>query len=80
MPAFILWFLGPIGKWVGIALIAALAFDGLRTKWYFDDKASFTAKLEREANDAISKTTKARDGAVIRFDTGGMRNDGFRRD
>lgn len=80
MPALLLWFLGPIGRYVGIALLAAAVVGGVRAKWYFDDQATFTAKLEAKKQHDITKADAARRSAVRRYDAGKLRNDGYRRD
>ena len=78
MPAILLWFLGPIGRWVGIALIAVLSLGGIYEKGRFDQRAYDKAKLQKEISSAIEKGDNGRADALKQFDAGRMPDGWFR--
>lgn len=78
MPAILLWFLGPIGRWVGIGLLIIAAIGGLYTKGRIDGRASYKAKVERQINDAIAKGDKGRADALRNLDASGVPDSWFR--
>lgn len=80
MTAILGFFLSPIGRYVGAALIAALVIGGAYTKGRFDGRASYKAKIERQIKDAVAKGTDARDRSLRDLDAGRVPNDWFRDD
>jgi hypothetical protein len=64
MTAIIAFFLSPIGRWVGIAGVSALLLGGTYTKGYFDGRAAYKAKIERQIKDAIDKGNAGRERAL----------------
>jgi hypothetical protein len=78
--AVLTFFLSPIGRWLAGALIILALVGGIYGKGRYDDHVAYTAKIEREKQDAIKKGSTARDSALKRFDNGRLRDDGFARD
>lgn len=67
-----------IGAAAGILLLF-----GVYGKGYFDGRAAYKAKIERQIADAVKKGDVAREKALRDFDAlpdNGLPNDGFRRD
>ena len=80
MPAILLWFLGPIGRIVGIALIAVTAIGGVYVKGRIDGKSAYQAKLTRQLNAAIKKGNDAEAKALKKFDSDKeLEDDGYER-
>lgn len=61
MIALLGWFLTPIGKWVGIALVASVLIGSVVLKIQRDAAAMERAKIEQENSNAIDKAREARD-------------------
>ena len=81
MPAILLWFLGPIGRYVGIGIVAVSLIGGVYAKGRYDGKTAYRAKLEREIKTAISKGDAAREQALRKFDSNKeIEDDGNARD
>lgn len=79
--SILLWLIGPVGRYVSIALVASMAFAGIYGKGRMDGKAAYQAKLEREIKAAINKGDSARTDALKKFDSNKeIENDGFSRD
>jgi hypothetical protein len=78
MPAIVLWFLGPIGRWVAIGLAVLVSIGGIYTKGRIDGRASYKAKVERQINDAIAKGDKGRADALRKLDADGVPDNWFR--
>ena len=78
MPAIILWFLGPIGRWVGIGAVILAALGGLYVKGRIDGRNSYKAKVERQINDAIKKGDAGRADALRKLDDGSVPDNWFR--
>lgn len=75
--------LGPIGRYVTGAGVILLLLSGTYAKGYFDGRAGYKAKIEREIAAAVKKGDVAREKALRDFDAlpdGGLPDDGFRRD
>lgn len=81
MSAIIAFIFSPIGRWVAISTIAALALGGLYAKGRYDGRTAYKAKIEREIKDAIQKGDAARERALRDFDASpdSLPDDGFRR-
>ena len=80
MMAVLSFFLSPIGRYVGIALIAALAYGAWDLHIRHDEAAKIQQHEQVERNNAVQKGNSARDSATRRFDRGRLRDDGFARD
>lgn len=78
MTAIIAFFLGPIGRWVGIGVIALMAIGGVYEKGRFDQRSYDKAKLQREISDAIEKGNDGAADALRKFDAGGLPDGWFR--
>lgn len=77
---FLAFFLGPIGRWVGIVAVAAMFVAGVYGEGRVDGKAAYQAKLAREINHAITKGDTARTDALKQFDQHKeIEDDGFAR-
>lgn len=76
--AFLLWLVGPIGRWFSVALIVLLSLGGIYTKGRIDGRASYKAKVERQINDAITKGDQGRADALRKLDDGGVPDGWFR--
>lgn len=76
----ILWFLSPLGRYVGLALLVSAFVGGIYVKGQHDEKVHIQETIIRESTKTITKATTARRAATERFDAGRMRNDGFARD
>lgn len=61
MSAVIAFFLGPIGRYVGLALIASAVVGGIYAKGRSDGSAAAYATVERQQKRAIALATKARE-------------------
>ena len=81
MPIFITWLLGPIGRWLIVAIVAAGAIGGIYAKGRVDGKATYQAKLTRQMNAAIKSGNQAEVDALKKFDSQkDIEDDGFARD
>ena len=60
MPAIALWFLGPIGRYVAIAIAAAIAIGGIGARGYYK---GYTHERDKW-NESIRATDKKVDDAV----------------
>lgn len=78
MPVILAWFLGPLGRWVGIAGIIAAAGLGLFTWGDVHGRSAYKAKIERQKQDAIAKGDKGRADALRKFDADGVPDYWFR--
>ena len=74
------WFLSPIGRYVGLAILAAIAYGAWDLTIRHSEDVRIQQKEHIERQHAVQKGTSARDRATRRFDNGRLRNDGFRRD
>jgi hypothetical protein len=76
------FFLSPLGRWIGIALVVMAAIGGVYTKGRVDGRTAYKAKIERQIEDAKLKGDTAREKALRDFDAApddGLPDDGFRR-
>lgn len=80
IPSILLWFLGPLGRYVGMALLAAALVGGIYGKGRYDDHVAYTHKLQVKKEHDITKGNAARERAVKRYDAGRLHDDGFSRD
>jgi hypothetical protein len=77
---FLAFLLGPIGRWLIVAVVAAGAIGGLYAKGRIDGKAAYQAKLTRQLNAAITKGNDAEAEALKKFDSEKeLEDDGFQR-
>jgi hypothetical protein len=67
MPALLLWFLSPIGRYLGIAALAAALAGGIYAAGAYNDHVAYTKKLEQEAVHAVTKADAARKAADKKF-------------
>ena len=74
------WFVSPIGRIAGLVLLVLAAIGAIYAKGRYDNNVAFKEKIERESTKAVNKADAARRDAGQRFDAGGLRDDGFRRD
>lgn len=65
--SILLWFLSPIGRYVAIGLVVLSAVGFIYGKGRYDDHVAYTAKIEREAADAVAKANAASDAADKKF-------------
>tara|TARA_R110000868_G_scaffold409826_1_gene696154 strand:+ start:903 stop:1139 length:237 start_codon:yes stop_codon:yes gene_type:complete len=72
------FFLGPLGRWVGIVGVAAMVVAGVYGKGRVDGRASYKAKIERQIKDAVEKGNGARDNSLRELDAGRVPNDWLR--
>lgn len=74
-----LWFLGPIGKWIGLALIATALLGGFGARQFYKGwKYEHDRWVAAEAA-AVARGEAARRDADVNPD-GGLRNDKRNRD
>lgn len=78
--SFLMFFLSPVGRYVGMALAALALVGGIYLKGHWDGKAAYRAKLAREISAAIEKGDRAREEALKKFDANKDFSDGFERD
>lgn len=78
MMAVVGFFLGPVGRWVGIVAVVAMAIAGIYGKGRVDGAASYKAKIERQIKDAVEKGTDARDNSLRELDAGRVPDAWFR--
>ncbi len=78
MSFLITFFLGPIGRWVGIGLIASAVFFGWGEKRYWDGRSSYKAKIEREKNEAIANGNQGGADALSKLDSDSLPNSWWR--
>lgn len=76
----LLWFLSPLGRYVGMALLVSAFLAGIYVKGEHDAKVRIQENIIRETTKAVDKARVARKSATDRFDAGRMRDDGFARD
>lgn len=76
----LLWFLSPIGRWVGIGLLALSLVGGIYGKGRYDDHVAYTAKLDARNTKLNTKADAARTRATDQFDAGRVPDDGYARD
>jgi hypothetical protein len=76
------WLVGPIGRYVLIAMLAVGAVSGVYLKGRSEGRAACIAEGERDVLDTIERAGRARDDADRRnADDGRLRDDdAFRRD
>lgn len=72
------FFLSPVGKLVGGALLILTVIGGSYTKGRLDGRASYKAKIERQIKDAVEKGNEARDNALRDLDAGRVPDNWFR--
>ena len=78
---FITFLLGPIGRWLMVAVVAMGMLGGLYAKGRIDGKAAYQAKLTRQMNAAIKSGNAAEIDALKKFDSQkDIEDDGFARD
>jgi hypothetical protein len=70
----------PLGKFISAALAILALFAVIYGKGRVDGTTSIKETIQRESNKAVAKSDDARATAVRKFDSGGLRDDGFRRD
>lgn len=80
LPTWLLWIIGPLGKYVALALIALAVYGAWDLKIRSDERSKIQHKEQVEKTHAINKSDKARARAVKRYDAGRLRDDGFARD
>lgn len=68
--SILLFFIGPIGRYISIAAIASIALGGVYTKGRLDGRASYKLKVERQINEAILKGDHGRVDALKQLDAG----------
>jgi len=78
MMAIVGFFLGPIGRWVGIVGVAAMAVAGVYGKGRIDGAASYKAKIERQIKDAVTEGTEARERSLRELGAGRVPDNWFR--
>lgn len=76
----ILWFLSPLGRYVGLLLLASAFIGGIYVKGQHDANIRIQEKIVRDSKTAITKADRDRGAAVDQFDAGRLRDDGFARD
>lgn len=78
MPAILLWFLGPIGRYVGIGLgvLAIIGSTYMKGRW--DQRAQDKAKLQAEIAQSIAKGEQGKADALKKFDEGHLPDSWFR--
>lgn len=74
----IAFFLSPVGRWIGGALLLGGLFLGTYTKGRLDGRASYKAKIERQINDAVKKGEDGRADALRELDAGSVPDGWFR--
>lgn len=74
------FFLSPIGRYVGGALVVVLVVGGAYTKGRFDGRAAYKAKIERQIKNAVEKGTEARERSLRDLDDGRVPDSWFRDD
>lgn len=72
------FFLSPIGRWFGGALLVGGLLLGVYTKGRLDGRASYKAKVERQINEAIQKGENGRADALKELDARGAPDGWFR--
>ena len=70
MSAIIAFFLSPLGRYIGIGLVALAAVGGVYTKGRIDGRAAYKAKIERDINNAINAGSEARQRALDELNAG----------
>ncbi len=82
MIAILKWLIGPVGRYVLVAIIAAGAVSGIYLKGRSEGRAACVAEGERDVLDTIERANRARSDADRRnADDGRLRDDDtFRRD
>ena len=66
---FLAFFLGPIGRWILVAVAVSGAITGLYVKGRIDGKAAYQAKIERQIKAATAKGQGAEAEALKKFDS-----------
>lgn len=69
MLAVLSFFLSPIGRIVGVAVLALSLVGGIYAKGRHDDHLAYTIKLEKEAADAVERAKSAREAADKKFNS-----------
>lgn len=72
--------LSPIARTAAMVLAVLLIAVAIYFKGHHDDHVSFEERIQRESSESIQKADAARQSATDKFNAGGLRNDGFRRD
>lgn len=75
IPAFLL---SPAGRWLAAGALALAVVGGAYTKGYFNGRAAYKAKIERQISDAVKKGTEARDNSLRELDAGRVPDEWFR--
>lgn len=75
LPTF---FLTPVGRWVGILGISAMALVGAYGKGYFDGRAAYRAKVERQIKAAVAGASAERERALRELGAGRVPDAWFR--
>ena len=76
----LLWFLSPIGRYVGGALVVLSIVGVIYGKGRIDDHKQVVKEITQESTNDVKKSDTARTRAVKRYHAGRLRNDGFARD
>ncbi len=72
------FFLSPLGRYIGIGLLALLVVGGWGEKRYWDGRAAYKAKIEKEIDRAKQTGDAARERALRDFDARGLPDSWFR--
>lgn len=80
MPAILLWFLSPIGRYAALAAIALAAYGAWDVHIRMNERAKIEQQITVERQHAATKGNAARARATKRFDAGKLHDDGFARD
>jgi hypothetical protein len=73
--AIISFLLSPVGRWVGIAGVSLALIGGTYTKGYFDGRAAYKTKIEKQIKDAVDQGNAGRRRALDELDAGRLPND-----
>lgn len=80
--SIIAFFLSPLGRWIGGALLVVAIAGGIYGKGYFDGKANVQARWDAAVQAAIERGANARVDAErdVGAEPDGVRDDKFDRD
>lgn len=76
--AILLWFLGPIGRYVSIGIATVAIVGGMYAKGRYDQRVSDKAALAAEISKSIAKGEQGKADALKQFDEGHMPANYFR--
>ncbi len=74
------WLISPVGRIAGVVMLVLAIAAAIYAKGRHDDRVAFKEKIERESAAFVQKANSARKSAGDKFDAGGLRDDGYRRD